>query len=297
MLWLFIIILSYLFFGLAFFGDKLILAGPPNSKLYTFYVGALSILVVFFIPFTTFGFPNITGLLWIILEAIVYMLGLYAMFFALEKFDVSRVMTTIGAIQPVIILILTWIFWGTVITGINFLAFVFLLVGSIIISTEKKYKITNDYLLLVLLSSLLFSLDYVFSKLVFSQQPFLQGLIWMRIFSFLFALFFLFDKSLRKQIFSKKKVVNKKTGLLFFFTQSAGGLANILQSFAISLVPISYLAIISSLRGIQYVFLFLITLFFSFFFPVIFKEDISKKVIIQKTIAIVLIVSGLAILI
>ena len=295
--WLIVIILSYLFFSLAFFGDKLILSGPPNSKLYTFYVGALSLLVIFFIPFIKLSFPSALGLLWIVLEAIVYILGLYAMFIALEKFDVSRVMTTIGATQPIIILILTWIFVGTVVTGANLLAFIMLLLASIVISMEGKFKITGNYLILLVFSSLMFSLDYIFSKLVFFNMSFLQGIVWMRIFSFLFVLIFLFDKSLRIQIFSKKTTLNKKTGLLFLSTQSAGGIAGLLQSFAISLAPVSYLAIVNSLRGVQYVFLFIITLFFSFFFPKILKEDISKKVILQKTIAIILIVIGLAFLI
>lgn len=295
--WLLIIILAYLFFSLASFGDKLILAGPPDPKLYTFYVSILSILVVFFIPFTKFSFPNAEGIVWIILEAVVYILGLYTMFVALEKFDVSRVMTTIGALQPILILILTWIFWGTVITGMNFLAFLMLFLGSIIISVEKRLKITSNYLILIMFSSLMFSFDYIFSKLVFLNQPFLQGLIWMRIFSFLFALIFLFSRDLRKKVFSKQTTLNQKNITLFLFTQSAGGIANILQSFAISLVPVAYLAIINSLRGVQYIFLFIITLFFSFFFPKIFKEDISKKIILQKTISVLLIVIGLGLLI
>lgn len=296
--WLLVIILSYLFFSLAFFGDKLVLSGPPNSKLYTFYVGILSILVVFFIPFTTFGLPSPAAFMWIFLEAVVYILGLYTMFLALEKFEVSRVMTAIGAVQPIFVFMLTLLFWGAqVITGMNFLAFILLLLGSILISFEKKFKITGEYLWLVLFSAAMFSLDYIFSKFVFLHQTFLQGLIWMRIISALLVLLFLFDKNLRAQIFEKKVALNKKTGFLFLFSQSAGGVANILQSFAISIVPISYLAIINSLRGIQYVFLFLITLFFSFFFPRILKENISKRAVIQKVVSVLLIVAGLAILV
>jgi hypothetical protein len=295
--WLLIIILSYLFFSLAYFGDKLILSGPANPKLYTFYVGALSILIIFFIPFVKFSFPDAATTLWITLEAITYVLGLYTMFIALEKFDVSRVMTTIGAIQPVVILLLTWMFWGAIITGMNLLAFLMLLLGSVIISIEKKNKATINYLPLVLCSAFMFSLEYIFSKMIFLHTSFLLGLIWMRIFSFFIVLIFLFDKTLRGQIFTKRANLDKKTGMLFLLTQSAGGIAGVLQSFAIALAPVSYLAIVNSLRGVQYVFLFMITLFVSFFFPNILKEEISKKIIIQKTVAIILIVAGLAILI
>ena len=298
LIWLFIIILSYLFFSLSSFGDKLVLSSRANPKLYTFYVGFLSILVVFLIPFIKFDFPSFTALIWIILEAIVYLLALYSMFLALEKFDVSRVIPTIGAIQPMLILVLTWIFWGPqIMRKMDFLAFIMLFLGSIIISMEKTQKITVDFLKLSMFSSLMFSLDYVFSKFIFLNQPFLQGIIWMRIFSFLFVLIFLFSKEFRKEVFTKQTILDKKRGFVFLFAQLSGGIAYFLQSFAISLVPIAYLAVINSLRGVQYIFLFIITLFFSFLFPKILKEKVSKKIIIQKTISILLIVSGLAILI
>lgn len=296
--WLPIIILAYLFFSLASFGDKLILSGRANPKSYIFYVGMLNIWVIFLVPFAgKFNAYTAAGIMWAALTAFVAILGLYTMFIALEKFEASRVMPTIGAIQPILILILTGIFWGfRTITSINFSAFILLFIGSIAISTEKKITLTLSYLALTILSSLMFSFAYIFSKFVFLNQSFFQGLILISIFIFLFALMFLFDKELRSQIFSKKPALDKKTGIIFLFTQSAGGIANVLQSFAISLAPVSYLAVVNSLRGVQYVFLFLITLFFSFFFPKILKESISQKIIIQKVISILFIVSGLALL-
>ena len=309
--WLLVIIASYLFFSLAFFGDKLVLSGPPNPRLYTFYVGFLGGLVILLAPFSTFSLPVPLILLWIVLEIIVYVLGLYAMFIALEKFEVSRVMTTIGALQPILILLFTWVFWSQeVMTGMNFLAFLLLVTGGVMISFGRKFKITGNYVLLVVFSSLMFSLDYIFSKMIFLIMPFLQSIIWMRTGAALLVLLLLFDKKLRIQIFIpifsgifrnktikiEKGAFDKKTGIIFLCSQTMGGIAAFLQSLAISLAPISYLAIISSLRGIQYVFLFIITLFFSYFFPKILKEDISWKIILQKTISIILIVMGLAII-
>ena len=110
--WLLIIILAYFFFSLSNLGDKFILSGPPKPTSYTFYVGLASLSVIVLIPFIGFGFPSVKIFFWIIAEAIVYVLGLYTMFSAVEKFDVSRVITTIGATQPIFIFALTWIFWG-----------------------------------------------------------------------------------------------------------------------------------------------------------------------------------------
>ncbi|MBU2539620.1 hypothetical protein KJ786_00445 [Patescibacteria group bacterium] len=295
--WIPIIILACLFFSIASLADKLVLSGPPQPKSYVFYIGVLNILVVLLIPFANFGLPNIASLPWIIMEAIVFIVGLYSMFVALERFDVSRVIPTIGAVQPIFIFILTFIFWSNQsLKGTDLLAFIILLIGSSIISFEKNIKISRNYLKITLFAALMFSLEYIFSKFVFLNQPFLQGFIWMRIFSFMFVLFFVLNSNFRKEIFRKQNLLIGKTRIMFFCGQASGGIANFLQSFSIFLAPISFLPIVNSLRGIQYVFLFLITLFFSYFYPKILKEGISKGLIIKKIISILLIVLGLAIL-
>jgi uncharacterized membrane protein len=296
--WLLVTILAYLFFSFSSLGDKLVLSGKPKPNSYTFYVGVFGIFVVLFIPFIKFGFPDNSGLTWIILDAIVRILGMYTMYSALEKFDVSKVVATIGATQPVFIFGLTWIFLGHQIMPVmDMIAFIILLVGSVIISIDKSLKVTRDYLLITLFSSVMFSLDYVFAKLVFSTQPFFQGIIWVGIFIFLFVFIFLFTEKSRKQIFAKKMVFNKKTGFSFILAQVSGGTANLLQSSAIFLAPVVFLPTINSLRGIQYIFLFIITLFISYFYPKVLKENFSRKIILQKIISIIFIAIGLALLV
>jgi len=297
MYWLLVIILAYLFFGFASLCDKLVLSGKPKPNSYTFYVGVFSLVVILLIPFTKFSFPSSTALTWIILDAFVHIVGLYTMYVALEKFDVSRVIATIGATQPIFIFILTWLFWGPQIMPIiDILAFSLLFIGSVIISIEKTPKITRDYLKITIFSSIMFSLDYIFAKFVFLNEKFLLGIIWIGIFIFLFALALLFKKKSRKEIFAKQMIFNKKTQIVFLCAQAFGGIANFLQIFAISLAPIAFLAIMNSLRGIQYVFLFLLVLFISYFYPKVLKEELSKRIIFQKIISIIFIGIGLAIL-
>lgn len=298
MIWLTAIILSYLCFALASLGDKIVLAGPSKPKSYTFFVGALSLLSVFIIPFVEFGFPSGIGLSWVILEAIVYVAGLYAMFYALEEFDVSKVIPTIGATQPIIIAVLSFFFWGyQAIEGNEMLAFIILLTGSVLISIEKSPKLTKKSLEISLITSVLFSLDFIFSKFVYIEMPFWQGFIWMRIFSFIIVLVFLFDKGFRKEIKDENSGFSRKTGIIFISAQMFGGLANILQSWSISLVPVAYLAIMNSMKGIQYVFLFILAVLISTLLPKVLKEEINKRIIIQKIISILLIGLGLAILV
>lgn len=296
--WLFVIILAYFFFSLSFLGDKLILSGPPKPRPYTFYVGVVNIFIILIIPFIDFGLPSASSVFWIAAEAAVFLSGLYVMYSALERFDVSRVMTTIGATQPVFIFVLTLAFWGGQNITLSYLAaFLLLLAGGMLISFKKSSKETGNYVKLTLIASLLFSFDYIFLKMVFMQQPFLQGFIWTRIFVFLFALLFLLNKSIRNEIFAEKIVLSRKIKFIFAGGQSAGAVAGFLQNLAISMAPAAFLPILNSLKGVQYVFLFAIALFFTIFFPTILKEEISRGIIIQKTVSIILIAAGLALLI
>ncbi|MCX6721325.1 MAG: DMT family transporter [Candidatus Staskawiczbacteria bacterium] len=295
--WLLVIILAYLFFSLAYLGDKLVLAGPPKAISYTFYVGMMNAFALLLLPFTRLTLPsNLFG--WVIADAIVFVLGLYFMFSAVEKFEVSKVMTTVGAVQPIFVFILAWLFWGPqVLEKADVLAFSMLLLGSILISMEKEFKSSLGYIKMTLIAALMFSFDYIFSKVVYLSVPFLAGLFWMKFLVFIFVLPLLLFKKNRRDIFNKQNIMGKKTKGLFVFAQSAGGIANILQAFAISLAPVAVLPIVNSLRGVQYIFLFLITLFISAFFPKILKEEISSSIIIRKIVSIILIVAGLAILI
>lgn len=144
-LWLAIIMLAYFFFSLSFFGDKLVLGGKSHAALYTFYIGVLSLLIIVCIPFIKFGLPDVGSIIWIVLDGVAYILGAYTLFLALEKFEVSRVTPAIGAVQPPMILLLSWILWGAVaITGMNILALILLLAGSVLISVEKSWSLPKN---------------------------------------------------------------------------------------------------------------------------------------------------------
>jgi len=228
--WLFVIILAYLFFSLAYLGDKLVLSGPPKPASYTFFVGIFSVVMALLLPFVGFALPSSALLPWIIITAIVYVTGLYSMFCALEKFDVSKVMTTIGATQPIFIFVLGWLFFGSGTMGktnifafvllllgsvifvlgwlffgsgtvgkTNIFAFVLLLLGSVISSFEKSRKATGEYLKITIFSSLMFSLDYILQKNIYTNADFWHGFIWIRLFVFLIALFFLFSRFRRTE--------------------------------------------------------------------------------------------------
>lgn len=295
MIWLLAIIAAYFCYALASLGDKIVLDGKAQPKSYTFFVGFFSILVIFIIPFVGLSVPQGTIWIWIILSALFYILAMYAMFYALERFDVSKIVPTVGAIQPLFIVALSAIFLGGQSLSQNeIIAFAILLLGSVLISVEKNYKVTKKSLELSLLTAIFFSLQMVFSKIVYLDLTFWDAFIWMKIFSFAFCLFFFFDKGFRTEIFKTDTRMDRKTATIFFITQILGGLANIFEAIAVFAVPLVYLGIMNAMKGVQYVFIFIFAILISIFLPKLLKEDMSKNIIIRRIIAIVLIGIGFA---
>lgn len=299
MSWLAYSIISYLFFALASLGDKIVLADSPRPATYVFYVGIFGFLSLFLLLFFDIPLPSGIAFWLLVINGVAYIASLYGLFASLEKFDVSKVIPTIGATQPIFVFFLTWLYKGPQPLGIpDFIAYILLFLGSIIISVEKNDKVTEEFMSLTFLTAFLFSLNFMFSKLVFlefGENSFIPGFFWMSIFAGVIVLLGLLVKDFRKNVFIKEKI-KKKTGLIFLLAQLAGGVANITQNLALQIVPLCYLAIMNSLKGVQYVFLFLLALLFTIYFPKILKENFSKGVIIQKTISIIMIIAGLVIL-
>jgi drug/metabolite transporter (DMT)-like permease len=298
MLWLLITISAYFLFAVVALGDKHLLSGPPNPKSYSFYVGTLGIISLILIPLVGFSIPDAPQILLSLLAGAILIFALFGFYTGLEHFEASRVVPAIGGFLPLFTFGLVFLFSNEkeMFSLGEILAFIFLLTGSVLITFKKEKSITLKSLRISVLTAFLFAITYVLTKYVFLTQPFWSGFIWMRIGGFIAAIFFIFTKEVRKEIFERKFTFQKKTGVFFLFNQAMGAGAFILQNWAIALVPLGFLAFINALEGTKYIFLLIITVFLSLKFPKILKEKISKEILLQKIIAILLIGGGLALL-
>ena len=211
MLWILVITLAYLCFALSSLGDRIILSGHSRPNSYTFFVGILSAAVILLIPFIGISVPQGILWLWIILAALFNILGIYTMFSALNVFDVSKIIPTIGALQPIFVVIFSFLILGEDAMGSRqILAFVILLLGSVLISIEKNYRVTRRSLKLSFFAALFFSLEMIFAKIVYLNLAFWDGFIWMKIFGLVFVMSFLFNKTFRSDIFNVDQKLDKK---------------------------------------------------------------------------------------
>lgn len=302
MSWLIITISFYFILAIVFLVDKYLLTGSiPNPKVYTFYVGALGILVLVFAPFVGFYIPTIPQIILAFSAGAIYIYALFWFYKSLQLFEASRVVPAISGLVPLFTFGLVYIssfgLGKEVLSFSEIIAFILLIFGSFLMVVEKERFINLRSLKISTICAFLLSLSFVLLKYVYFTQSFWSGFIWTKIGGFLMAFcFFIFTREVKEEIFQKKISLKKKTMGIFVINQTAGAGANILQNWAIALAPLAYVAIINALQGIQYVFLLIFTILFSLKFPQILKEEISKKILFQKIVAILFIGAGLALM-
>ncbi len=309
MFWLILAILSYLISAVVFLVDKYLLSKPiPDPKIYCFYVGFLGGIAFLLSFFVYFYVPDWQSLVLAFFTGIVFLAGLFWLYKSLYNFEASRVVPAIGGLIPLFVWGLMYLFsQGTAtLNGREFLAFFLLIAGSVLLTYEKT-KISLKNLFFSFLAAFFFGFYFVLLKYVYLRQPFWNGFIWTRVGAAFFSLFFLVFPKVRQEVRrllqwknkEKKEKINKKikTLIIFIANQAFGSGSAILQNFAVFLAPTAYVSLVAALQGTQYLFLFVLALIFSFYFPRFIKEEISKKNIIQKGAAISLIILGLIILV
>jgi len=300
MTWLFATLSTYLILAVVFLVDKYLLTQKiPNPKVYTFLVGLLGGLALVLIPFVGFSVPEKFQIFLSLLAGAVYIFALFWFYKGLQIFEASRVVPAITGILPLFTFGITFIFsrGEAVLDPRTLIAFLLLILGSVLITYEKKKDISLKCLRISIVAAFFLALSFALTKYVYLAQTFWSGFIWIRLGGVLMALAFLpFLGDIEKMISQVKEKAQKGTALLFVSNQGLGASAIILQNWAIFLAPLAYVAIINALQGVQYVFILIFAIFLSLKFPKILKEEISRKVIFQKVFAILLIGAGLFIL-
>lgn len=305
MLYIFIAILAYFLVALQTILDKFLLttnkiSHPAN---YAFYVGLMSVFTFLFFPF---GFHLIGAeqLALCLFSGLVFLYGIFCLFTAIQKSEASRVASAIGAVIPTTTLILSMVFLGEKISLPEFFGIFLLIFGGLFISLEffgksfEPKKFFSGFPLTVL-AGFLIAVSFTFFKHLYGQDNFFNIFIWTRLGLVLGSLSLLLFPSWRKAIWNSFKKTdhsrreNKRTGFLFVANKILGGIGSALIHFAVSLGSV---AVVNALASVEYVFVFLLGLMLSLKFPSIFQEKRNLRNILQKTMAICIIVFGIVLI-
>lgn len=288
-------LLAYFFNGIAVLIDKFLLTAKIKQPLvYIFYISLFSFLLVFFLPLT--HVPKFNVFLLASVSTIIWTSGLYFYYKALQVGLVSRVVPVIGVLIP-IFLTIEAIFVKSI-SQIEFLAILVLILGLVFLTIfEWRGHLTRHELRFEIISGFLFAISYVILRQAFLMDDFLTVLIWSRMIFIPLAIIILLIPLTRKMILisgeGPKFSLKSKSGLLFMFGQATGGASELLITFSVSLATP---ALVNSLQGSQYLFLFFASLFLGRKFPEIFREQHTHLKTALKILGILCITAGLYIL-
>ena len=299
MSWILITIFAHLLNSVVLIIDKHLVSNTVLRPIaYTFYSGIFQILFLAAIPIFGFTFPEISYLILSILVGALFILALLVFYKAVKLSETSRVIPIVGGAIPIFTFCLSYIFLEERLVVGQVIAFILFVLGGILLSSKldngKRIIIKGFYF--AILAGFLFAVYYTMTKFLFLKLPFFDGFILLQVGGFLGASTLLILKKNRKIIFSTPKTIKKKTAYLFVPNKILAAIAAIMIFYAISIKE-SSVAVINSLQASQYVFLLIFAFVLSKKFPNLYKEQISKKVISQKLLAICLIGVGLILLI
>jgi drug/metabolite transporter (DMT)-like permease len=226
-----------------------------------------------------------------LLFGVAFTLGLIAYYKAAQLEEISKVVMLFN-LEPIMILVLSMIFLGDILTKNHLIGFFMLLGAAILVSynkTEEKFKLSKAFYLMIL-SGLLASIGFVAIKHVYNSAGFWNASIWLRLANMV-SMLVLFMPSVRKEfvdIFIKNR---KKARNLLIFKMIIDFFAFVILGLAIVSGPIALVNVLmASLLPLT---VFLLTVISSRYYPHIIKEELKKEAVMRKLIAIVLIISGL----
>lgn len=292
--YVFYAILAYSFWAVGIVLDKIL-----RSK----YIKDSTVLVIFFgilnfipfliiMPFVNIILPKPLILLVSLIAGFLMTMAILPYFKSLSLEEVSRV-APLWHFSPLFVLILAMIFLREKLALNHYIGFFFLLFGGLLISTRKIkdiFKISNVFWLM-LTSSFLWAISEVLTKYIYRSLNYWNGIFWI-LFGFMIGSLTLLLKKKNRTNFKSEISNLNRTSTLFLIGSSLTGLfGRILYFLAIMLGSVSIVAVVG---GFESLFVIIYAVFISKYLPKLFKEEIDKKIILHKIIAIFLMFVGLA---
>jgi len=292
MIWFFIAIIGPFLYALTNHIDKLLLEkyfkidGIGTLVLFSSLLSALALPFLFLADMTVFSI----SLMNMIALAVVGILNSFVLLFYLIalKNDEASVTVIFYQLVPVIGGILGYFFLGEVLNNMQIISMVTIILGTTIISfeidVENKFKLRKKVILPMLAAASFWAIGSVIFKAVALEEDVWKSLFFEHLMLvFIGILIFVFMRSHRVKFLAAIRNNSKTILSLNVLNESLFIVGNIIVAYAYMLAPLGLVLITESFQPI---FVLVIGVFLTLFFPRITKEKIQTKHIMQKVIAI-----------
>jgi len=296
--WFFLALGSVFLWSIVTYLDKFIIErfiknrGVGSLILFSALFAGIVIPIIAIINPRVFSIPAIDILL-LCVSGILGSLAIIFYLYALEHEDTSLVIPLFQLI-PIFSYILGFIFLKEVLSGKQIIAGLVVVAGAIIltleIEEEKKIKLKIKPLVLMVLSSLMFSIMDVLYKFISIDEDFWPTQFWHYVGLFIFGL--LLYLTIKKYRLEFNRVISSSP--MPVFGANIGGeilqvSANIMNNYALLLAPVVLVTLVGAYMPLI---VFLMGLILTFLIPKFITERVSKRHLLHKSLAIGVIVIG-----
>ena len=296
-MWFALIIIGYFLLAIVAILDKLILTKSVGRPIvYTFYSTVFLIFAFGIGLFFPLGEMSVLALFWGLVSGFAFGLGMWTMFVAFKKGEVSHIAPFIAAVITIATYALsTWIL-GEELTALQTAGVLVLVFASFLLSFERSRKHDGFHMGFVwaILSGVIFAISHVSSKYLYDHYSFITGLVWARGTTGIFGLALLMFPPVRQALTHHHGALPKTYG-------KRHALAIVVANKIISVVGIVILhyaiavgsvIVVNALAGLQEALTFVMILALTKWAPRILKEYFTRHEITIQMTAIALILLG-----
>lgn len=300
--WFFIALAAPFLWALVNLADKYLVtnySGKETSSgslvLFSSLIGIVASLIIGIFTHGIFAIPFLDKALLIFIGAFS-ICGIIFYLFALEIEDVSAVIPWMLTI-PVFGYILSYFFLGETLSHTQLIGTGIVFLGAIVLSVDfNKIQILFKKRLAsyILLACLIYAINGVIFKFVAENNSFWVASFWEYLGLGLGGIFiFLFLGRYRRDFIANIKTSGSSIFSINVVSETTTIVGNLLTNYALLIAPVALVYMVGSFQPMA-------VLLFSFlstkFLPKIVSEDFSRKVIMPKIIAIIVMIIGSIIL-
>lgn len=291
MLWILYAIGAHFLWAVANVLDKVIIDGKvKNPFVYNIWVNWAKFSLVLLIPFVGLPFPGLEIFLLFVFCSILFLAGSLLFLKTVTLEEITRI-NVWWIFIPIFSLIIEFLVVGRQFSQHELIAFVILVSGAVIASIHrgKRTFYMSRGIWYMLLATFLFAIYYVLFRHLLTFMSFVHVFMWITLLGGVAAHLVLLSKKTRLDFVIDTKKATNKLFVLVFIAALIGILGIFFNFWALSLASA---ALVFSFEGSQVLFVFIITALLTIFAPHILKEELDRKNVLLKLIAIVLMIVG-----
>ena len=182
-MWFSVAVTGYFLLAVVVILDKLIVSkSEVKPVIYTFYSTIFMLAAPLVFLFVDFGWLRGADWLWALISGVTFGFGLWTLYLAVKKGEVSHISPFNGAAITFFIYLLSSFFLSEKLNSVQIAGMAILVFASLLLSFEKTRTHSGFHsgFLWAVLSGLLFAISHVSVKYLYGIYPFWTGFIWSR---------------------------------------------------------------------------------------------------------------------